>query len=211
MLLLYTTPSYDQLLLKIKLYSEKYNIPPEILKKYAVARRYNLWATEAVYKVFKEHPMVTKWPKRDRYVDWDIAGQQFDLKVTRVFASVSTEELNAFVNNPVPLMRRFLEGQSLARFHPRPHLFIAVDCLSATGERQPSESWKVKKELKRVRTAIDKYIALTYPKKELPVINFKYEGQEYATPADIIFVLKEGETFRGIFYKWENNEKDLYT
>ncbi len=142
---IYTTYSFEKVLEKTVSLDEK-------VRDYALNRWYNFWSAEAVENLFSLHEKVTpNINKFDKLIDFTINTTCFDHKTT-VFPIGFNQTVAYAKNNPVELIQWLYLNQSQeSRKHLKNRLFIVlVD--------KNKEHWKLKAEIKLLKTEIDTYV-----------------------------------------------------
>jgi septum formation topological specificity factor MinE len=142
---IYTTYSFEKLLEKTASFDEK-------VRNYALNRWYNFWSAEAVENLFSLHEKVTSnINKFDKLIDFTINTTCFDHKTT-VFPSGFNQTVAYAKNNPAELIHWLYLNQSQeSRKHLKNRLFIIL-------VEKNKEHWKLKAEIKLLKTEIDTYV-----------------------------------------------------
>ena len=142
---IYTTYSFEKLLEKTTSFDEK-------VRDYALNRWYNFWSAEAVENLFSLHEKVTpNINKFDKLIDFSINTTCFDHKTT-VFPTGFNQTIAYAKNNPAELIQWLYLNQSQeSRKHLKNRLFIVL-------VEKNKEHWKLKSEIKLLKTEIDTYV-----------------------------------------------------
>ena len=142
---IYTTYSFEKLLDKTTSFDEK-------VRDYALNRWYNFWSAEAVENLFSLHEKVTpNINKFDKLIDFTISTTCFDHKTT-VFPAGFNQNVGYAKNNPAELIQWLYLNQSQeSRKHLKNRLFIVL-------VEKNKEHWKLKAEIKLLKSAIDTYV-----------------------------------------------------
>ena len=142
---IYTTYSFEKLLEKIASFDEE-------VRNYALNRWYNFWSAEAVENLFSLHEKVTpNINKFDKLIDFTINTTCFDHKTT-VFPIGFNQTVAYAKNNPAELIQWLYLNQSQeSRKHLKNRLFIVL-------VEKNKEHWKLKAEIKLLKTEIDNYV-----------------------------------------------------
>jgi hypothetical protein len=142
---IYTTYSFEKLLEKIASFDET-------VRDYALNRWYNFWSAEAVENLFSLHEKVTpNKNKLDKLIDFTINTTCFDHKTT-VFPIGFNQTVAYAKNNPAELIQWLYLNQSQeSRKHLKNRLFIVL-------VEKNKEHWKLKAEIKLLKTEIDAYV-----------------------------------------------------
>jgi hypothetical protein len=142
---IYSTYTFEKLL-------EKTTSFDETVRDYALNRWYNFWSAEAVENIFSLHEKVTpKINKFDKLIDFTINTTCFDHKTT-VFPIGFNQTLAYAKNNPTELIRWLYLNQSQeSRKHLKNRLFIVL-------VNKNDEHWKLKSEIKLLKSEIDNYV-----------------------------------------------------
>lgn len=142
---IYTTYSFEKLLEKTAYFDET-------VRDYALNRWYNFWSAEAVENLFSLHEKVTpNINKFDKLIDFTINTTCFDHKTT-VFPIGFNQTVAYAKNNPAELIRWLYLNQSQeSRKHLKNRLFIVL-------VEKNKEHWKLKAEIKLLKTEIDNYV-----------------------------------------------------
>jgi hypothetical protein len=142
---IYTTYSFEKLLEKTASFDET-------VRDYALNRWYNFWSAEAVENLFSLHEKVTpNINKFDKLIDFTINSTCFDHKTT-VFPTGFNQTVGYAKNNPAELIQWLYLNQSQeSRKHLKNRLFIVL-------VEKNKEHWKLKSEIKLLKTEIDTYV-----------------------------------------------------
>ena len=142
---IYTTYSFEKLL-------EKTTSFDETVRDYALNRWYNFWSAEAVENLFSLHEKVTpNINKFDKLIDFTINTTCFDHKTT-VFPIGFNQTVAYAKNNPAELIQWLYLNQSQeSRKHLKNRLFIVL-------VEKNKEHWKLKAEIKLLKSEIDTYV-----------------------------------------------------
>jgi septum formation topological specificity factor MinE len=142
---IYTTNSFEKLLEKTASFDET-------VRDYALNRWYNFWSAEAVENLFSLHEKVKpNINKFDKLIDFTINTTCFDHKTT-VFPTGFNQTVAYAKNNPAELIQWLYLNQSQeSRKHLKNRLFIVL-------VEKNKEHWKLKSEIKLLKTEIDKYV-----------------------------------------------------
>jgi hypothetical protein len=142
---IYTTYSFEKLLEKIASFDEE-------VRNYALNRWYNFWSAEAVENLFSLHEKVTpNINKFDKLIDFTINTTCFDHKTT-VFPTGFNQSVTYAKNNPAELIQwLYLNQSQQSRKHLKNRLFIVL-------VEKNKEHWKLKAEIKLLKTEIDRYV-----------------------------------------------------
>lgn len=194
---IYDTLVYEEMLRKAEKVAAEKKLDPDTVKKYATARWYCFWTSEVVLARFTRNPLVKNGPAKHFTIDILIAGRPFDVKITRIPLSWSKEQADKAIENPTQLLQWYYAEGSHSRFHRGPRLFIVTEVRDAAGERARDELWKMKREFAALAKSFEYYMEIPQNKK-LAVVKCQYEQ----LLADIIFVIKEGDKYRCVFYSW---------
>lgn len=142
---IYSTYSFEKLLEKTASFDKE-------VRDYALNRWYNFWSAEAVENLFSLHgkvkPNINKF---DKLIDFTINTTCFDHKTT-VFPTGFNQTVAYAKNNPAELIQWLYLNQSQeSRKHLKNRLFIVL-------VEKNKEHWKLKAEIKHLKTEIDKYV-----------------------------------------------------
>ena len=142
---IYTTYSFEKLLEKTTSFDEE-------VRNYALNRWYNFWSAEAVENLFSLHEKVTpNINKFDKLIDFTINTTCFDHKTT-VFPICFNQTVAYAKNNPAELIQWLYLNQSQeSRKHLKNRLFIVL-------VEKNKEHWKLKAEIKLLKSEIDTYV-----------------------------------------------------
>ena len=142
---IYTTYSFEKLLEKTTSFDEE-------VRNYALNRWYNFWSAEAVENLFSLHEKVTpNINKFDKLIDFTINTTCFDHKTT-VFPICFNQTVAYAKNNPTELIQWLYLNQSQeSRKHLKNRLFIVL-------VEKNKEHWKLKAEIKLLKSEIDTYV-----------------------------------------------------
>ena len=142
---IYTTYSFEKVLEKTVSLDEK-------VRDYALNRWYNFWSAEAVENLFSLHEKVTpNINKFDKLIDFTINTTCFDHKTT-VFPIGFNKTVAYAKNNPTELIQWLYLNQSQeSRKHLKNRLFIVL-------VEKNKEHWKLKAEIKLLKSEIDTYV-----------------------------------------------------
>jgi hypothetical protein len=142
---IYSTYTFEKLL-------EKTTSFDETVRDYAMNRWYNFWSAEAVENLFSLHEKVTSnINKFDKLIDFTINRTCFDHKTT-VFPIGFNQTVAYAKNNPGELIQWLYLNQSQeSRKHLKNRLFIVL-------VEKNKEHWKLKAEIKLLKTEIDTYV-----------------------------------------------------
>ena len=142
---IYTTYSFEKLL-------EKTTSFDETVRDYALNRWYNFWSAEAVENLFSLHEKVTpNISKFDKFIAFTINTTCFDHKTT-VFPIGFNQTIAYAKNNPAELIQWLYLNQSQeSRKHLKNRLFIVL-------VEKNKEHWKLKAEIKLLKSEIDTYV-----------------------------------------------------
>ncbi len=142
---IYSTYTFKKLLEKTVDFDEK-------VRDYALNRWYNFWSAEAVENLFSLHEKVMpNKNKFDKLIDFTINTTSFDHKTT-VFPNGFNHTVTYAKNNPDELIQWLYLNQSQeGRKHLKNRLFIVL-------VEKNKEHWKLKSEIKLLKTEIDSYV-----------------------------------------------------
>jgi septum formation topological specificity factor MinE len=142
---IYSTYTFEKLLEKTVSFDEE-------VRNYALNRWYNFWSAEAVENLFSLHEKVTpNINKFDKLIDFTINTTCFDHKTT-VFPIGFNQTVAYAKNNPAELIKWLYLNQSQeSRKHLKNRLFIVL-------AEKNKEHWKLKAEIKLLKTEIDRYV-----------------------------------------------------
>jgi hypothetical protein len=142
---IYSTYTFEKLLEKTASFDEK-------VRDYALNRWYNFWSAEAVENLFSLHEKVkSNINKFDKLIDFTINTTCFDHKTT-VFPIGFNQTVAYAKNNPAELIQWLYLNQSQeSRKHMKNRLFIVL-------VEKNKEHWKLKAEIKLLKTEIDTYV-----------------------------------------------------
>ncbi len=142
---IYTTYSFEKLLEKIASFDEE-------VRNYALNRWYNFWSAEAVENLFSLQEKVTpNINKFDKLIDFTINTTCFDHKTT-VFPTGFNQTVAYAKINPAELIQWLYLNQSQeSRKHLKNRLFVVL-------VEKNKEHWKLKAEIKLLKSAIDTYV-----------------------------------------------------
>lgn len=142
---IYSTYAFEKLLEKTVDFDEK-------VRDYALNRWYNFWSAEAVENLFSLHEKVMpNKNKFDKLIDFTINTTSFDHKTT-VFPNGFNHTVTYAKNNPDELIQWLYLNQSQeGRKHLKNRLFIVL-------VEKNKEHWKLKSEIKLLKTEIDSYV-----------------------------------------------------
>ncbi|TRX23233.1 hypothetical protein FNW25_13755 [Flavobacterium franklandianum] len=142
---IYSTYTFEKLLEKIASLDEE-------VRNYALNRWYNFWSAEAVENLFSLHEKVTpNINKFDKLIDFTINKTCFDHKTT-VFPIGFNQTVAYAKNNPAELIQWLYLNQSQeSRKHLKNRLFIVL-------VEKNKEHWKLKAEIKLLKSEIDTYV-----------------------------------------------------
>jgi hypothetical protein len=150
------------------------------MKNYALNRWYNFWSAMAVENIFVSHPNIqANKNHRDKLVDFTINTIPFDHK-TSVFPKGFNKPFSYARENEKELIQWLYTNQSQeGRKHLKNRLFIVLF------DGAKNEHWKMKSEIRLLKSAIDNYVA-DFSESKLYTFNFG-EGKVLS---DIIWVSK---------------------
>ncbi|MCD6091241.1 MAG: hypothetical protein J7J72_07050 [Bacteroidales bacterium] len=170
---IYKTYSFESLLKR----TEYYDSP---LKNYAFNRWYNFWSAMAAENIFTTHSNVeANKNKKDKLIDFKINNIPFDHK-TSIFPFGFNKSYSFARKNEKQLIQWFYDNQSQqGRKHLKNRLFIVVY------DDRAKEHWKMKAEIRLIKSAIDEYIE-NFSVKNLYTFDFG-EGEIFS---DIIWLTK---------------------
>ncbi|TRX20523.1 hypothetical protein [Flavobacterium franklandianum] len=142
---IYSTYTFEKLLEKTASFDEE-------VHNYALNRWYNFWSAEAVENLFSLHEKVTpNINKFDKLIDFTINKTCFDHKTT-VFPIGFNQTVAYAKNNPAELIQWLYLNQSQeSRKHLKNRLFIVL-------VEKNKEHWKLKAEIKLLKSEIDTYV-----------------------------------------------------
>lgn len=165
-LFVYRTQTLHQVKAAAHQTAGQHKLPVEFID-YAIARWYALKTHDLAVDLFCRHPRVTRWPNpRDRTIDFELDGVSFDLKLTHLSAARAKRLPLALLQaRPDDLIVQLYEEQSRQeRFGLNNRLFMV--CYDPA---QPADSWKLKRDWRRLAAAIEAYLAdPTYHPVTLP-------------------------------------------
>jgi len=148
---------------------------------YAVCSWYNTWSTWLIEDSIARHPNVVPTLRNVKGVDIFFKGQPFDLKTT-VIPEQLESQFDRFVKAPGELAKWYYENQGAERFGEDNRMYIVVH-----DTRNPHESWKLKRNLDLIRSALQK--ALTEETVgETDQIVFTYAKKTYSAIGKVIFI-----------------------
>lgn len=175
---IYKTDNWESLIHQIKEVHLRENLDKQEIFQYAANRWYNFHSAKAVEFIIEQMQNVIPAKEKDREKDFYIQGIPFDHK-TSVFPKNYPKSLDEAKSNKLDLIRWFYENQSIEkRYHLKNRLFLVVFEVNR-------EHWKLKAELKLIKTALKIYFDNFDPDR-LHSINF---GTEKAL-SDIIWVTR---------------------
>lgn len=137
-------PWYDKLLEKVR--GDFY----QAVEDYITCTWYNHWTNVLIEEHIAMHPRVVPTVKPVKGIDLFFDGQPFDLKVTYL---PEKWDPAAALNSPKELAKWLYENQGPQRFGPDNRMFIVV-----FDSRNPSESWKLKRNFPLLFGAIDTFL-----------------------------------------------------
>ncbi|MBW3015635.1 hypothetical protein KY330_04395 [Candidatus Woesearchaeota archaeon] len=196
---IYGCSSYDALM---KLIERAEGIHENFPRQYAINRWYNFWCSTAAEALLgKSDKVELEKEVKHKTIDFFIEQLNFDLKVT-VLPKVLQNGFNNgfaafkhFYDKPQELIYWFYENQSIERrFHEHNRLFLVCADLV-----NPEESWKLKRELRKLRNLLEFYAAKVNVNK-VPV----FEINDGEARSDVLFFLKGKERFRGYISKFHD-------
>ena len=151
------------------------------ITNYVIASWYNHWSTVLIEDHISLHPNVVPTIKNIAGVDLFLMDTKFDLKMTDLPKSWTTE--NA-VADPRSLAKWLYENQGQQRFGADNRLYIVL-----IDTEDASQSWRLKREVDVVYPQIDAFLdeAMVDESDALP---FSYGNNSYAPRCKILLVTK---------------------
>lgn len=157
---IYTTTEYEELLKRASQQARKRGLDEASFVAYALRRWYDFHTHEMAKALFLAHPRVVPAPDPyDREADFYLLTPEgerhnFDLKLCP-FPKNYGKPLSFARKNPLDLINWLYENQSReGRYHTNNRLFLVFhDAL------RPGETWKLRRDRRRLRKAIEGFLA----------------------------------------------------
>ncbi|MGB9876707.1 MAG: hypothetical protein ACPLPS_02975 [bacterium] len=164
---------YEELLesVKQKLHHE--------ISSYVICTWYNHWTTVLIEEHISSHPRVVPALKNVKGIDLFFSGQPFDLKVTylpRGYDIVRAKD------NPKELAKWMYEHQGEQRFGEENRFYVVL-----CNEKNPEESWKLKRDFPFVFKAIDDFLDRENVSRK-DELEFTYKKKTYKSLAKILII-----------------------
>ena len=171
---IYNTESFNILLKRI----ESLN---QTLKDYALNRWFNFWSAKVVESIFVAHENVLSNKNTyDKLIDFKINNIPFDHKTSKFPIGFNQSYTNARKSEK-ELIRWLYDNQSQqGRKHLKNRLFILLY------DGKTKEHWKLKSELKLIKSAIDDYVK-SFSINKL----YSFDFGEGKVLAGIIWIVKD--------------------
>lgn len=166
---------YDELVhsVKARLYDD--------ITNYVICTWFNHWTTVLIEEHISAHHAVVPTLKPVKGIDIFFDGQPFDLKVT--YLPRNYDPANA-MRNPTELAVWMYEHQGPQRFGDNNRLFIIL-----FDEKNPDNSWKLKRDFALVFDRLDAFFAREKIKAEDEIV-FTYKGKSYTAVAKVLLITK---------------------
>ena len=156
----------------------------ETVANYALSTWYNFWTTVIVEDIIAEHPVIVPTVKKVKDTDLFWLGQPWDLKHTNLprewFKDGYT--IADAMEKPVMAEEYLYRLQGEQRFGANNRLFLIM-----ADSKHPEETWKLKRDFRRIADAVDEFFDTT---KAFDEVSFVYKGKPYIAHSKILFVVK---------------------
>ena len=153
------------------------------IRNYVVCSWYNYWTTVIIEDMISGHPNVIPTLKNVKGVDLFFKNQPFDLKVTYLPDGYS-EDIKYAIENPKDIMIWLYEHQGAQRFGADNRLFVIL-----YDTKNPDESWKIKRDVKLIRSRIDEFFTSEIVSEDDEII-FTFGKKTYTVLSKLLFILK---------------------
>jgi len=166
---------YDDLLANVK------KTLHNTITSYVMATWYNHWSTVLIEDYTSIHPRVIPTLKNNFGIDIFFDNQPFDLKTTYLPKNFSMEKA---IEDPKSLAVWMYENQGAQRFGDDNRLFIVL-----IDTKNPSESWKLKREVEFVNKKIDHFFDASNVTADDEII-FSFQNRTYTAIAKVLLITK---------------------
>ncbi len=153
------------------------------IRNYVVCSWYNYWTTVIIEDMISGHPNVIPTLKNVKGVDLFFKNQPFDLKVTYLPDGYS-EDIKYAIENPKDIIIWLYEHQGAQRFGADNRLFVIL-----YDTKNPDESWKIKRDVKLIRSRIDEFFTSEIVSEDDEII-FTFGKKTYTVLSKLLFILK---------------------
>ena len=150
---------------------------------YVVCTWYNHWSTVLIEDFISQHRKVVPTLKNVKGVDIFFHCQPFDLKITYL-PSRFPKNISQAIKAPKDLIIWLYENQGAQRFGSENRFFVVL-----YDEKNPSESWKIKRDISFIRSKIDNF----FEKETVTIddeISFEFNKETYSALSKILFIVK---------------------
>ncbi|RKZ26206.1 hypothetical protein DRQ29_05205 [bacterium] len=153
------------------------------IRNYVVCSWYNYWTTVIIEDMISGHPNVIPTLKNVKGVDLFFKNQPFDLKITYLPDGYS-EDIKYAIENPKDIIIWLYEHQGAQRFGADNRLFVIL-----YDTKNPDESWKIKRDVKLIRSRIDEFFTSEIVSEDDEII-FTFGKKTYTVLSKLLFILK---------------------